>query len=163
AGGPIVDGHAIVVTGYSEPSAESPVPTDMPGVPAVALHGTDADVLYVHDDNLGSHARYELYSSHEWEDGYLKLEVLRGRSTAPPVSWWHQDVWTVFGAIVAKPPKLRKGMEQLFHDAVALRPLVSRFFPVEFTYARRFTSGVDYQRALLTSDRLDRSTLPDVL
>jgi hypothetical protein len=163
AGGPIVDGHAIVVTGYSEPSAENPVPTDMPGVPAIALHGTDADVLYVHDDNLGSHARYELYSSHEWEEGYLKLEVLRGRSNAPPVSWWHQDVWTVFGAIVAKPLKLRKGMEQLFHDAVSLRPLVSRFFPVEFTYARRFTSGVDYQQALLASDRLDRAMLPELL
>jgi hypothetical protein len=163
AGGPIVDGHAIVVTGYSEPSSETPAPTDMTGVPAIGLYGTDADVLYVHDDNLGSHARYELYSSHEWEDGYLKLEVLRGRSNAAPVSWWHQDVWSVFAAIVARPPKLRKGMEQLLHDAVALRPLVTRFFPVEFTYARRFTSGVEIQSALLASDRIDRATLPELL
>jgi Peptidase_C39 like family len=163
SGGQIVDGHAIVVTGYSEPRPATTVATDMPGVPPIALHGSDADVLYVHDDNLGSHARYELYSSHEWEDGFLKLEVLRGRSNAPQVPWWRQDVWSVFAAIVAKPPKLRKGVEQSFHDTVALRPLVQRFFPIDFVYARRFTSGTEYQRVLLESDRVDRSSLPDLM
>ncbi len=163
AGGQIVDGHAIVVTGYSEPRPATTVATDMTGVPPIALHGSDADVLYVHDDNLGSHARYELYASHEWEDGFLKLEVLRGRSNAPKVPWWRQDVWSVFAAIVAKPLKLRKGVEQSFHDTVALRPLVQRFFPIDFTYARRFTSGAEYQRGLLESGDVDRTSIPKLM
>lgn len=163
AGGRVPEGHAICVTGYSEPAGVQMVGTDFTHVPPVPLFGATASVIYVHDDNLGFHAHYELRDSTDVDDqGYPKLQILRGRSNQPPPPWWTPDVWDVDGALVPKPKKLRKSVSGLFLDLVFLRPVIARFFRgAPFTYRMRFDSGTAYRRRLLEGEPpVDRTHLP---
>src|SRR5690606_21202849 len=52
-------GHAVTVTGFSEPPSVVDVSVTDQAAP-LRMRGGSTRVLYVHDDNLGSHAHYEL-------------------------------------------------------------------------------------------------------
>ena len=85
--GEVPIGHAVCVTGYSEPPTVASVPATRADRPPIAMKGGAVVTLYVHDDNLGSHAHYELFDNPDDTDlleGYPKLMLRRGRSTAPP-------------------------------------------------------------------------------
>ena len=104
-------GHAVTVTGYreSEPASITIGPARL------LVRGAEATTLYVHDDNLGSHAHYEFFDYFA-PGGPKGLYLLRGRSNVvgPKPSWWRPDVWQVDGALVPKPEKVRLPIEQLY-------------------------------------------------
>lgn len=58
--GETVVGHAVTVTGYAGPLAAGDVPTDFEGEPPLRMGSATVDTLYVHDDNLGFHAHFEI-------------------------------------------------------------------------------------------------------
>lgn len=110
------------------------------------------DVLYVHDDNLGSHAHYELFDSAVvGEDGYETLMLRRGRSDRQPPPWWTPDEWAITSALVPKPEKMRLPIESLFLDLLELRPLLQLLVPgmQELYYSVRHMSGIEYLRWVL--------------
>lgn len=86
-------GHAVAVTGFAvEPDADA---IDVPAAssPSLPMIAASVRTLYVHDDNLGSHAHYELF---DWDDmrsasGDPALGLLRGRSDRPPAAWKRLD------------------------------------------------------------------------
>lgn len=146
-------GHAVAVTGFAiEPGAEAvDVPAARPSSPSLPMIAASVRTLYVHDDNLGSHAHYELF---DWDDvksasGDPALGLLRGRSDRPPPEWWTADEWIIEGALVPKPPKLRMPLDNLFDlmwsFACQVFPVV---LPIEFDYGVRVTTGVEYRAAL---------------
>lgn len=100
-------GHAVTVTGYRDCSAAA---VDFGGH-RLAVRGAGAETIYVHDDNLGSHAHYEF--SDRQHEGREELFVLRGHSTRKSPDWWQPDIWRVDGALVPKPRKVRLPIEQL--------------------------------------------------
>lgn len=104
-------GHAVTVTGYRE---SEPASVDI-GPAKLLVRGADATTLYVHDDNLGSHAHYEFFDYFA-PGGPKGLYLLRGRSKGPGANpnWWPPDVWQVDGALVPKPEKVRLPIEQLY-------------------------------------------------
>lgn len=159
-------GHAVTVTGYSEPSVTAGV--TMPKVPTpVLMRGAAIDVIYVHDDNLGSHAHYELLtplhqpSSHlRWGKGrsrrsqfeinriasFAPLILRRGRSDEAQSSYWRPSDWVVMGALVPKPTKLRMPTDTLFRNLVSLRPVITNVLPnIELHYSVRFATGIEYR------------------
>jgi hypothetical protein len=105
--------------------------------------------LYVHDDNLGSHAHYDLYDGadtivHERSAALMlhrgrlpgseltKLNDLDdgehvGEHDAALQEWWTPDDWVVDTALVPKPEKLRiqrAGASETFHLRVEFAKLV---------------------------------------
>ncbi|MFC1642797.1 hypothetical protein ACFL5O_08955, partial [Myxococcota bacterium] len=144
-------GHAVTVTGFSEPEEVGIVPSPPPFNPGLRMRAALLDVLYVHDDNLGSHAHYELRDSDEAdEQGLKKLELWRG-SPHREVSWWMPDRWTVTGANVPRPAKLRLGIEDIYLDMVQLDDILRNEVLKEknLHYQCRFASGVGYKRRLV--------------
>lgn len=157
-------GHAVAVTGFSEPSTEADVHLGVEGIPSIRMRGAAVDILYVHDDNLGSHAHYELrLSDQKDEKGNPQLVLFRGRSNKPSVTWWIPDEWIVRMALVPKPPKLRLSVDSLLQSLVQLRPPLEKVFPgVELHFGARFMSGVEYKRGLLSSP-VDRTGLKEFM
>jgi hypothetical protein len=153
-------GHAVAVTGFSEPVDPEDVHLGVEGIPPIRMRASAVRTVYVHDDNLGFHAHYELRMSSETDEkGNPVLALYRGRSNKPGVPWWTPDEWVVRLALVPKPPKLRLSVDRLLHSIVQLRRLVDALFPgVKFDYSARFMSGVDYKRAVLDMT-VDRSQL----
>lgn len=145
-----VIGHAVTVTGFAVPDAIVEVPSPHSALAPVRMRAGTLDTLYVHDDNLGSHAHYELYDSDEVnEQAHKKLMLRRGKASRPPVPWWPVDDWAVEFALVPKPDKLRLPIQSLFLSIVFLRPLLQLVLPgVELHYEARFGSGVQYRRDL---------------
>lgn len=96
------DGHAVVATGYRDCE---------PGVAGVQdvirVVGSKISTVYVHDDNLGFHAHYELRDT---EHG---LQLKRGRSDTDIPSDWDPDQWKISEALVPKPRKLRMPVRRL--------------------------------------------------
>jgi hypothetical protein len=147
-------GHAVTVTGYSDPPAAIAVPGPRKDSPPLLMKGASVEVIYVHDDNLGSHAHYELRDSDDVDtDGNKKLLLYRGRSRQTPVDWWTPDEWEVCGALIPKPSKLRLPIENLFFALVSLRGTLEDviFAGAEIHYAPRFASGTEYKRSILAS------------
>lgn len=160
------EGHAVTVTGYSEPTSivtvPAPVDTDYKLAPIHSRFGA-AEIIYVHDDNLGSHAHYELWNDvRDDEPTKHRVMLKRGRSTNPKPDWWKVDDWVVELALVPKPPKLRVDAESLFLNLLFLRPLIERdMLPgLPLHYEMRFTSGVEFKREMLDTD-LDKVALRD--
>lgn len=117
------------------------------------------NTLYVHDDNLGFHAHYELSDSPEIDsNGQPVLKLQRGRTSNNPC-WWKPDFWDVESALVPKPDKMRLPVESLISNAAEAGSLVQAMFPTgTFRHEVRFLSGVEYVTHLLGL-RLDRSDL----
>jgi hypothetical protein len=161
-------GHAVTVTGFSEPREFASVSIS-PGLSPISMKSGSTDVLYVHDDNLGSHAHYELFETSAkprrfglgWLHGAKPrrqkadalLTIRRGRSNKPPVPWWSVDELTIVGALVPKPLKLRFSIEDLFLSLVLLRRLIEQALPgVQLHYGARFATGVNYRNELFAYD-----------
>jgi hypothetical protein len=143
-------GHAVTVTGYAEPNRVEEISMGN-GVSILSLAGS-LDTLYVHDDNLGFHAHYELLDGEEPnEDGNPVLRILRGRSSGRLRDWWKPDLWDIEWALIPKPDKMRLPLEDLFSNASMIQPLIERvFFRGASVYYRvRFDAGVSYQRGLV--------------
>lgn len=116
-------GHAVTVTGYANAAAE---PVDLVGQRLI-LRGAGAQVVYVHDDNLGSHAHYELQLAPARQpDGTMQdqLVLFRGNPNRPPVCGWTPDRWLITGAIVPRPAKMRMPIEQLYQLLGEFRELL---------------------------------------
>lgn len=158
--GEVPVGHAVTLTGFSEPPAVVPIPAAQQNLPPLPMKSGSLDVVYVHDDNLGSHAHYELFDSDEdTPEGYKALKLRRGKKDRE-VPWWPQDEWVVSSALVPKPEKLRLPVTSLFSNIYALRPLLGICFPgIEMFFGARFALGVEYRRALLEGGRLDLSRM----
>jgi len=148
-------GHAICLTGFSEP--RDLVKVSLHSGVAISMRGASADVNYVHDDNLGSHAHYEFY---DVLIGNLLQKVLglatprqmlrRGRSNEPPVPWWNVDDWQVLAALVPKPEELRLSIDSLFTIVVEFRTVNQLALPnVDVNYALRFSSGAKYKESII--------------
>jgi hypothetical protein len=157
-------GHAVTVTGFSDPRELAKVIIN-PGLPPLLMKSGSTDVLYVHDDNLGSHAHYELFETSDKAPrlglGWLRLPkprkpktepqlmLRRGRTNKPPLSWWKVDELTIVGALVPKPLKLRLPIDDLFLSLVQLRRLIEQELPgLELHYSARFATGVNYRDEL---------------
>ncbi|MEZ4328407.1 MAG: hypothetical protein R3B40_24505 [Polyangiales bacterium] len=141
-------GHAVTLTGYRE---SVPARVDV-GASQLWVRGAAAEVVYVHDDNLGSHAHFEFQADPSTSD----LNLLRGRSTGPQTNWWTPDVWRVDGALVPKPNKVRMPIEQLY----ALKAMLSKWVqetlelageeaPPPIVMDGYFASGIDVQRSVV--------------
>ena len=159
--GEITVGHAVTVTGYSEPETIEDIPSGVPGT-ILKMKAGSLKILYVHDDNLGSHAHYELIDSTELNsNGHLKLDLQRGFSDGDATkSWWETDVWTIEAALVPKPSKLRMPIENLLLDLVWLRKLFEAVLPgLNLSYDTRFESGVHYRRELIGKTQFDPSDM----
>lgn len=143
-------GHAITVTGYAVPDAIVEVPSPDERLEPVKMRGGTLDTVYAHDDNLGSHAHYELFDSDDLnEQGHKKLMLRRGKKSRDPVPWWSVDEWAVEFALVPKPDKLRLPIQSLFLSIVFLRPIVQLVYPgMDLHYEARFGSGVHYRSEL---------------
>lgn len=148
--GKITVGHAVTVTGYRDGNISALVPSPVPKQPPIRMRSAGVSVLYVHDDNLGSHAHYELFDSSKRDTtGYKAIKLRRGPSNREVPAWWTVDEWTVVSALVPKPEKMRMPIDALFFDILDLRTLVERVFVgVEVSYSARFCSGVDYKGTL---------------
>ena len=153
-------GHAVTVTGYASPTSET---IDLAGQ-KIRLRGAGADVVYVHDDNLGSHAHYELrMHATIAEDGAVaeRLVLFRGDQLKPKVDWWTPDAWVVSGAIVPRPSKIRMPIEQLYQLLGDFQNLIRQLihllgapqalcetFANAVTFDAYYGSGIAVQRAL---------------
>lgn len=144
-------GHAVTVTGYSEPNKVEGVEVE-DSVAPLPMRSASLKTLYVHDDNLGSHAHYELEDSDGIDtEGRPKLCVYRGCRSKTVIQGWTPDTWDVEKALVPKPDKLRFPIEDLLSSLVWLRPWAELpFEKLPLNYDVRFVSGVSYRRSLLT-------------
>ncbi len=158
--GEVTAGHAVTVTGYREPGSPMMVPAAHKGWKALPLRTGAVSTLYVHDDNLGSHAHYELRDAPKGEgDEYDPLLLVRGRSGGEEKEWWQVDEWTIEAALVPKPWKVRMPVDQLFDTLWSIHSLFALPFPgAALTYEVAFSTGVEYRRRLFDLD-LDRSQL----
>ncbi|WP_438006178.1 hypothetical protein WME89_47475 [Sorangium sp. So ce321] len=160
------DGHAVTVTGFSEPKAIVDVSPASENTTSIRMRDGSVDVIYVHDDNLGSHAHYELVDdTEEGEDGHKRLKLLRGRAgdASPKHAWWKVDEWIVDGALVPKPAKMRLPIDSLFGAMFGLKPLLERVFEgLELDYVAYEASGVEYKRQLVGYD-LSREHIRDFM
>lgn len=146
-------GHAVAVTGYAIDSNASrqSVPSPLDIQDPIEMVAASVQTIYVHDDNLGSHAHYELFDWNEEksDDGDPALGLLRGR-TGVSQDWWLADRWRIDGALVPKPPKLRMSIENLFvlmwSFAQQVFPLVLPDIPLHFS--AQMTTGIEYRAAL---------------
>ncbi len=143
-------GHAVTVTGFSESRQIVEVPPQNAAHAPIKMASGALDIIYVHDDNIGSHAHYELFDSDEVNsDGHKKLMLRRGHSGSPAVAWWTPDVWEIQQALVPKPRKLRLSIGSLFDGLQWMHsPMATVFAGFELHFAVRFASGVDYKRDL---------------
>jgi len=145
------NGHAVTVTGFSEPPAVVDVHV-VENLPPLRMKAGSTDVLYVHDDNLGSHAHYELFDRDRLKpDGSTerRLMLRRGRTNRPSPSWWNIDVLPIIGALVPKPVKLRFPIESLFMSMLVLRPVFERELSgIDLHFQARFATGIQYRESL---------------
>lgn len=154
--------HAVTCTGYRQPDASklAEVPaTDSDGATRILMRSGAIQTIYVHDDNLGGHAHYELHDSPpegvDWDqttpvDPDRELWLVRGRVADESPFWWTPTCLRVLSALVPKPSKLRLPIERLIHLADALQQTVQLAFDdLEVNYDVAFTSGVDYRRSML--------------
>jgi len=148
--GKIMAGHAVTVTGYRDGGIAADVPSPAPNRSPIPMRRAGVTVIYVHDDNLGSHAHYELFDSPDLDiAGYETIKLRRGPSNRTVPAWWDVDEWTIVSALVPKPEKMRMPIDALFSDILDLRTLVERVFVgVNVNYSARFCSGVDYKGTL---------------
>lgn len=140
-------GHAVTVTGFSEPATV--VRIDLDAKTGFKMRDGSVDVIYVHDDNLGSHAHYELISRKN-DKGEPWVYLQRGNRKRPQVDWWNIDELPIIAAVVPKPPKLRLPIENLILDIVELGQEIDKMVgadKVDFT--ARFAAGVRYREELL--------------
>ncbi|MBK7583806.1 MAG: hypothetical protein IPI67_26885 [Myxococcales bacterium] len=151
-GGKMRDGHAVTLTGFSEPATTREFEPSQSRVEPLGMAAAAVEVVYTHDDNLGSHAHYELRDSTDRdENNNPKLILHRGR-TGKASTYWEPDDWEIEGALVPKPPKLRLSVSALFEELLAVRPVVDWALentPVHWDV--RFLAGVDYRRTLFDS------------
>jgi hypothetical protein len=160
--------HAVTVTGYSDPL----VPLDVT-IPCAGRRQPDllptADasvrVIYVHDDNLGSHVHYELFDSTREHERHDELMLRRASSTEDDADKVLPTDCYVSFALVPKPTNLRMSLETLQLYALEMKPLFegvfgsdSNFSGVDLVFETRFDRGVDYRRMLI-GDSLDRASL----
>jgi hypothetical protein len=138
------DAHAVTVTGYSTatPSSVSV------GQSKLNVQNASVSVLYVHDDNLGSHAHYELIDGTDTE-----ICIRRGYSSPPPEhEWWPADTWKISEALIPKPLKIRLPIENLLLDALELAPMISSEIlagKATPAFSVFFDTGVEYRRRLI--------------
>lgn len=161
--------HAITVTGYGEPEAVVDVPPYEGEETSLQMRTGSVRVIYAHDDNLGSHAHYELSDAppnevtERWviergrsADG---LWLLRGRSDKVAPSWWKESWMRVASAIVPKPSKVRMPITDLLKLAWAFRHTAELIFEgIDLNYDVAFTTGVEYRRQMFEM-RLERRKL----
>jgi hypothetical protein len=149
--GEVTVGHAVTVTGFQEPDDTIFVPTSIPNIPPVMMRSGSLKVIYVHDDNLGPYAHYELYDDDEEDlEGHKLLKLRRGRLDGDSPEWWLIDHWTIYAALVPKNEKMRLPIEDLFSNLLEIRQIFGEiiFKGLEINYGVRFASGVEYQRNL---------------
>ena len=148
--GTVTVGHAVTATGFSEPSSIVNIPSSMPGRQPIMMRSGSVEVLHVHDDNLGSHAHYEIFESDDRDADGNSIQMLRRGRKDRLVPWWNVDEWTVVGALVPKPDKLRLPVENLFSILTWIRPLLEKALPgLKLHFSTRFSTGVGYKRSLV--------------
>jgi hypothetical protein len=147
SGSSVCAGHAVTVTGYAEPSSAVLVGAPIDGLDPLVMRDGALEILYVHDDNLGSHAHYELLETVASASGVAPdLMVLRGKSQGPKVDWWTPDRWKIDAALVPKPRKLRMPVQDLLLVGWAFRRSCEQVFPnVDLEYSMHATTGVGYR------------------
>jgi hypothetical protein len=156
-------GHAVTVTGFRAETSVIDVPAPADKIAPINMRQGSLSVVYVHDDNLGCHAHYELFETEDTESKKMVLKLRRGRSDGRNPSWWPVDEWNVCAALVPKPDKMRLPIEQLFFSVIEIRELIKIVFPTEeISYSTRFTSGVEYKRSL-TNLSFEAGTLREFL
>lgn len=162
--GTAVAGHAVTVTGCDQPLHLTDVAVAaLTDEPPIAMRGGGVRTVYVHDDNLGPHAHYELRSSTDKDElGNAKLMLFRGDSGRDAVDWWKPDEWQICGALVPKSPKMRTGIETLVRQILGVRPLVEQLLPGlgDLEYDVRFCAGTAY-RDEIPDQKLDPAHLFD--
>ncbi|MEZ4451481.1 MAG: hypothetical protein R3B09_18570 [Nannocystaceae bacterium] len=154
-------GHTVTVTGYSAPSSPDVV-APMRGEPGILMRAGAISTLYVHDDNLGPHAHYELLSEppEEFEDECYSFcdspesqcWLLRGIAAGAHGAniGWDVDCLQVEAAIVPKPSKIRMPVNDLIEAAWSFRHLLEAVFEeATLVYECRFSTGVEYRKSLL--------------
>lgn len=149
--GEVTVGHTITVTGFRQSQKIIDVPTSVHNIPPVRMRSGSLEVIYVHDDNLGPHAHYELFDVNEQDDeGYELLKLRRGYTDKEVPAWWTIDEWTVYAALVPKNDKMRLPIEDLFSNLLEIRHLCEEiiFQGLELHYGVKFSSGVEYKRSL---------------
>jgi hypothetical protein len=147
AQGVAVAGHAVTVTGYDEPKqiGEVLIADDQP---PVLMRGGTIRTIYVHDDNLGPQAHYELEDAVDRDQlGNRKLMLYRGDSERGPVAWWKPDRMEVCGALIPKTPKMRLSVESLLRQVLGVRELVQQVLRGfdDLEYDVRFAAGTAYR------------------
>lgn len=145
--GEVEVGHAITLTGFSEPSDIAAVPFTRENTPPLPMRAGSLKILYAHDDNLGPHAHYELTDSTEKnESGHERIILQRGDSTGPRPPSWSIDHWRIEAALVPKPEKLRYALASLLELLDFFRPALDQMLPgLNLHYSGRFDSGVAIQ------------------
>ncbi len=138
-------GHAVTLTGYAEPPGTGQVPLPLLCDP-LEMASAQLKVVYVHDDNLGPHAHYELLDG---RDGELVLQ--RGDASSPRPPSWRVDRCGVFAGLVPKPAKLRMPIPDLLKNVAFFTPSWTFVFGTELRlhYKCRFATGVEVKQQLL--------------
>ena len=162
------EGHAVTCTGYREPEKPCEVPPTDDEDSTILMRTGAIRTVYVHDDNLGCHAHYELRdeppeelkgSCYEYGDPDSILWLVRGRAEEENPDWWSPDCLPILSALVPKPSKVRMPVNRLIHLAWSLRHTAELVFDgLLLTYDVAFTTGVEYRRHLL-GQNLDRSRM----
>jgi hypothetical protein len=143
-------GHAVTVTGFRQSQNIVDVPISATEIDPVRMKSGSLEVIYVHDDNLGPYAHYELFDVDEQDDsGYKLLKLRRGRTNIEESEWWPVDEWTIYAALVPKNEKMRLSIEELFSNLLEVHRISEFIFQgLELHYGVKFSSGVDYKRSL---------------
>ncbi len=140
-------GHAITVTGFQEPKKGSPVPfLNIDDTTTVIMKYGKLSVLYVHDDNLGPHAHYELFDTDDKdEDGNKCIKIRRGRTDKTNPPWWTPDEWIIERALIPKYRKMRLPIESIFQDMAVLKNYSELVLPgIILNYIPRYRPGFEY-------------------
>lgn len=141
--------HAVTVTGFRDNAPRGKAEKE--GSPI--LRGGGMRIVYVHDDNLGPHAHYEILG------GSGGTRILRGKSEGGERDWWSPDEWTVTAAMVAKPEKVRLPNIDVLLFLPELQRVISAvgeksggFRPQNLVFGAFFCSGVEVERRV-TGDK----------
>jgi hypothetical protein len=145
------DAHAVTVAGFAQ-AAPCKVRGSRAHNPLAMNNGT-IKTLYVHDDNLGPYAHFELATVDVESESRLVLH--RGSPERQNMTWWPQDDWKIDAALVPKPEKLRMPLESLFGSTFELERIFREAY-VQFrhgfsgvmTMSCRFALGTEYRRQL---------------
>ena len=149
--GEVQEGHAITTTGYNRLGRPQPVNV---GEATIPLKAASLEVIYVHDDNFGSHAHYELFERPtDPKDECLpetRQMLRRGHAqVGAEFDWWEVDEWVVEGALVAKPNEWRMPVDEIFLDLLYLQRQFDLLFKgLNLHFEVRFDRGVAYTRQL---------------